>query len=113
MAQTPFIIVSDSISLGAGASGDLRLAFPAKINVKIIRLLVGSTGRFRVDKLTDKAGASYLTKVADSIQLSQIARDVFPIDVTIPMGEELTFTITDLSGAANLIFIGVLGQPVT
>jgi len=109
MAQYPFIFISDSLTLPAGGSSDLKLEFPTGFAVTLHRLLVNSTGRFRIDRVVDKAGNSYLSRVLDSGQLAQVARDPLPPGITVAAGEILVFTLTDLSGASNLIFLGFLG----
>jgi len=72
--------------------------------------LQGSTGRFEVSKIENEAGESYLAGVVDSEGLKALLNNWLKEEKTIPRGRKIIFSLRDLSGAANDVYIGFYGR---
>jgi len=96
--------VGGSASLAAGASGDITLAFAR--DGDIIQFLVFSTGRCQITKIEQEGVDVYTTGV---IEVDQLKKHGNVYDLPEPIGykanAKFVFSLKDISGAANVVYI--------
>ncbi len=118
MAIRPFLF-TDTISLGANASGDAVLPVSSGEIGRIRRLVFSASGAFSITGLKDSTGLAYSnTQVSDPIPstaLVDAGADLAGIQHLEPALElegpnQLTLTILDTSGSANTVRVIAEGE---
>jgi len=93
------------VSIAANASDKIKLTPP--VDYTCNRIIVYSTGRCRIDKIEIEGQPPFLD---GSVELDQIKREGNGYDLPEPLviakGKPIEFSLTDISGASNLVFIG-------
>jgi len=99
--------VSGTVTLSAGASGSITLKFPRSGD--IIEFMVYSTGRVEITRIEQEGVADYLTGVMELDHFKKLG-NVYPLPEPIPYtkGTAFTFSLKDISGASNVVYIGLV-----
>jgi len=96
--------VGGSVSLAAGASGEIVLAFAR--DGDIIQFLVFSTGRCQITKIEQEGVDVYTTGI---IELDHLRKHGNVYDLPEPIGykanAKFVFSLKDISGATNVVYI--------
>jgi len=102
------LIKGGKVTVEATKSG--MIEFETDVNVSVLQIAVTSTGAFeitRIENLGDKEET--LDGVLHSDQLKQHGNFWLPPEpVPFIVGRKIRFYVTDISGAANTIYIGLV-----
>jgi len=102
------VIKGGKVTLSANASDILE--FETDVDVSVLQVAVASTGAFeitRIEKFGDKDEA--LDGVLHSEQLKQYGNFWLPPEpVPFRVGRKIIFYVTDISGATNTVYIGLV-----
>jgi len=103
----PVEFVGGSVSLSAGASGDITLAFAR--DGQIIQFLVFSTGRCQITKIEQEGVDVYTTGV---LELDHFKKHGNVYDLPEPIAykanAKFVFSLKDISGATNVVYIALV-----
>jgi len=103
----PLEFVGGTVTLSAGASGDIVLVYARDAN--IVEFLVNSTGRCEVTKIEQEGVDVYTT---GTLELDQLKKQgnvyVLPEALTYKANAKLVFSLRDISGASNTVYVCVV-----
>jgi len=101
-------IIGNTVSLSAGGSDTITLT--PDVDVRAIAILWNATGRCKVTRIEFPVGVHELLK--GSVELDQLDKDshrfTLPEEVALTKGTDVVFHLTDISGAANEVYIAIL-----
>jgi len=95
-----------SASLGADGSGSIRIR--ASVDGEVTQILVNGTGRCEITDIDISGYEDIFDGVVELVQL-QREGSVYDLPETIPIskGTDVVFSLTDISGAANDVYIAL------
>jgi len=99
--------VGGSVSLSAGGSGDITLAFAR--DGEILAIMVNSTGRCQITKIEQEGVQVYTTGVMELDHFKRYGNVYdLPEPISYKANAKLVFSLKDISGATNDVYITVV-----
>jgi len=100
----PIEFVGGTVTLSAGASGDVVLSYARDAN--IVELLVNSTGRCEIVKIEQEGVETYTTGVLELDQLKKQGNVyTLPEAISYKANARLVVSLRDISGASNTVYV--------
>jgi hypothetical protein len=98
--------VGGTVSLTANGTGSITLEYPR--DGEIVQILVNSTDRCKITKIEQEGVDVYTTGVLELDQL-KMRGNIYelPEPIAYRANARLVFSLEDISGAANVVYIAV------
>lgn len=103
-------VLGQKKALTANATETIELETLTDFEARL--LVVAATGTFEVTEVEDQGGLDFLADVVHSSQLIDVGRRDLSPPLKLAARTKLRWTVKDLSGLANTVYIALVGDKV-